>query len=76
MHSIFRKWSLIPLAVAVLLAVPVSGQVANTKKLSCVPPELRDKLVKRLELFIQYDQAHEYEKQFDLLSHSYLESNK
>jgi len=63
-------------AVLVLLAAPASGQVRNAKQLSRVPTELRDRLVKRLELFIQYDRAHEYERQFDLLSRSYLESNK
>jgi hypothetical protein len=56
--------------------MPVFGQVKNTKKLSRIPPVLREKLIQRLELFIQYDRAHEYEKQFDLLSRSYLESNK
>ena len=76
MHNIFTKQSLVTVAVLVLLAAPTLGQVGNTKKLSCVPLGLRENLVKRLELFIKYDRSHEYEKQFDLLSRSYLESNK
>jgi hypothetical protein len=56
--------------------MPVFGQVKNTKKLSRLPSPLREGLIRRLELFVRYDRAREYDKQFDLLSRSYLESGK
>ena len=59
-----------------LFTLPAFGQVKNTKKLSRIPPPSSESLIRRLELFVQYDRAREYEKQFDLLSRSYLGSNK
>ena len=74
----YRKVFYLLLAASILvsLTLPVFGQVKNKKKLSRIPPALRESLLQRLELFIQYDHAHEYDQQFDLLSRSYLESNK
>jgi len=70
------SYSLLSFFIVLLFSLSVFGQVKNTKKLACLPPESREGLVKRLELFIQYDRAREYGKQFDLLSHSFVANMK
>jgi hypothetical protein len=63
---------LIFIIAVVLSATPTFGQVKNTGKLSRVPANVRDKLIQRLELFVQCDKARDFNKQFDLLSPSFL----
>jgi hypothetical protein len=63
------------LAIVLFSCIPIVGQIKNVKLLSDIPPTLRERLVRRLELFIAYDRSHQYDKQFDLLSRRYFGGN-
>jgi hypothetical protein len=54
------------------LAVLALGQVTNSKKFHSVPEPLRDRLVARLNLYIENERTRQYEKLWDLLSPAYI----
>src|SRR6267142_6824442 len=60
------------LLIVVCLALPASGQVENSKKFRPVPAQLRERLVERFNLYVEYERTRQYEKLFDLLSQEYI----
>src|SRR4051812_42543317 len=61
------------LSLCLLAALPAFGQEANLeKRFAPVPASMRARLIERLNLFLEYDRAGEYEKKFDLFSEYYL----
>ena len=56
-----------------LLLTPALGQEADSeKRFATVPVATRSRLIERLNQFLEYDRAAEYEKKFDLFSDYYL----
>jgi hypothetical protein len=58
--------------VVLCLTIPVSSQVTNSKKFHAVPRATRDRLVERLNLYIEYERTRQHEKLFNLLSDAYI----
>ena len=60
------------LLIVICLALPASGQVENPKKFRPVPAQLRERLVERFNLYVEYERTRQYENLFDLLSQAYI----
>ena len=58
--------------IMVCLALPASGQVENSKKFRSVPAQIRERLVERFNLYVEYERTRQYENLFDLLSQAYI----
>ncbi|MDQ3819698.1 MAG: hypothetical protein M3362_18765 [Acidobacteriota bacterium] len=76
MASIIRptvsRMLLVSLA-ACLLTAPASAQdVTDSAKFSPVPGNVRNRLIERLNQFLEYDRTGQYEKKYDLLSDYHL----
>jgi hypothetical protein len=54
-----------------LFVAPVFGQVTDTKKFASVPASIRERLVERLNLYLEYDRTNQQEKKYDLFSEAY-----
>jgi hypothetical protein len=65
-----------PILFLMLLAIPASAQLRNPKKLAKLSTPLQERLIERLNLYIEYDRTGQYDKQYDLLSNSYIERMK
>lgn len=63
----------IPLLFLSLLIVvaPSLGQISNHKKLSTIPPQLRERFVERLNLYFDLKRTQQYAKLYELLSEAY-----
>lgn len=44
------------------------GQIVETKKFDSVPVPIRENLIKRLNLFLEYERADQFEKKYDMFS--------
>lgn len=69
-------------AIALLMVVAATAQIAaarsqnkREKVFEVVPEHLRARLVERLELYVKYERARAYEKLYDLLWDSIVESS-
>jgi hypothetical protein len=51
-----------------LFVVPVFGQVTDAKKFASVPAPIRERLIERLSLYLEYDRTNQQEKKYDLFS--------
>ena len=76
MRTCFIQRILFQFALASLLAAPSSGQIKNDKKFSIVPKQLRERLVERLNLYVEYDRTEQCDKLFDLYSESFIKQQK
>lgn len=54
-----------------LFAASASGQVEDLNKFASVPAPIRDRLIERLNLYIEFDRTNQYGKKFDLFSEAY-----
>ncbi len=54
-----------------LFVAPVFGQITDTKKFASVPAQIRDRLIERLNLYLEYDRTNQQEKKYDLFSEAY-----
>ena len=61
------------LSVLCILIIPgiSMGQVKNDKKLSPIPPSMRERFVERLNLYYELKSTKQYAKLYDLLSEQY-----
>jgi hypothetical protein len=51
-----------------LFVAPVFGQVTDAKKFASVPAPIRERLIERLSLYLEYDRINQQEKKYDLFS--------
>ena len=51
-----------------LLVIPTFAQIKPDNKLSKVPAEERARLIKRLNLYFEYERVQKYEEQYELVS--------
>jgi len=61
---------LLPLSI---FCVPMCGQVKSQDVLAPIPESLRGRFVERLNLLINYQKTHQWEKEYDLLSELYIQ---
>ena len=59
-------------AFVVCFTVIASAQVTNSKKFNPVSRQLRDRLVARFNLYVEYERTRQYEKLWGLLSQAYI----
>jgi hypothetical protein len=57
-------------------ALVASGQVTGSRKFHAVPKPLRDRLVARFNLYVEYERMRQHEKLWDLLSQAYVANQK
>ncbi|HEX8494748.1 MAG TPA: hypothetical protein VF658_18025 [Pyrinomonadaceae bacterium] len=67
-----RRWHFSWLLILMCLIVPAAGQVKDSRKFRAVPAPLRQRLVERFNLYIEYERTQQYKKLFDLLSQTYI----
>jgi len=60
------------IVIALCLSTSTLGQVNNSKKFHAVPRSLRERLVERFNLYVEYERTRQHEKLFDLLSEAYI----
>ena len=63
-------------AVVACLAILATAQVTNLKKFGAVPQRLRDQLVARFNLYIEYERTRQYKELWPLLSQAYIANQK
>jgi hypothetical protein len=67
-------YPIIVFIVTIVFCLPSSGQTISNRQLARLhlPNHVRDKLAERFRLFIQYEKAQSYDKQFELLAKKHL----
>jgi len=70
MLSIFSRQLLLFLGICLFVA-PVFGQSIDAKKFASVPAPIRERLIERLNLYLEYERAGQQEKLYDLFSEYY-----
>ena len=68
----FSRLLLILFAICLLIYAASAQEVTDSEKFSSVPTLARNRLIERLNLFLEYDRTGQYEKKFDLLSQYHL----
>ena len=68
----FSRLLLILFAICLLIYAASAQEVTDNEKFSSVPTLARNRLIERLNLFLEYDRTGQYEKKFDLLSQYHL----
>ena len=63
------------LLLAVLLYVPVWGQVKDQDAFTPIPANLQASLAERLKLLVEYQRTQQWEKQYDLLSITFTQGD-
>jgi len=60
--------------IVMMLAAPAAyAQNTNSKAFEAIPPPLRQRLVERLALYVEYQRSRQYDKLYDLLSWSTIQ---
>ena len=68
----FSRLLLILFAICLLIYAASAQEVTDNEEFSSVPTLARNRLIERLNLFLEYDRTGQYEKKFDLLSQYHL----
>jgi len=68
----FSRLLLILFAICLLIYAASAQEVTDSEKFSSVPTLARNRLIERLNLFLEYDRTNQYEKKFELFGKYYL----